>query len=237
LKLIGYYIPAKEETTKTVIIAHGYLSDGKEMNDYARLYAEKLGYNVLLPDARGHGASEGDYIGFGWHERNDYLLWILKVLDRVGDKAQIALHGLSMGGATVMMVSGESLPPQVKVIVEDSGYTSVYDELSYQMNRVLKLPSYPFIWTTSLLTQIKAGYNFFEASALKQLENNITPMLFIHGTSDTIVPAEMAMELYHTCQAQKDILLVEGAGHTKAYSSNKTAYETKLAEFVGRYIP
>jgi fermentation-respiration switch protein FrsA (DUF1100 family) len=87
--------------------------------------------------------SEGDYIGFGWPDRKDYLLWIQKVLDRVGNNAQIALHGVSMGGATVMMVSGESLPQQVKVIVEDSGYTSVYEELSYQMNRIFNLPSFP----------------------------------------------------------------------------------------------
>lgn len=236
LKLAAYYIPAKEETTRTVIIAHGYLCQGKEMGKYARFYSEKLGFNVLLPDARGHGASEGDYIGFGWPDRKDYLLWIRKVLERVGNYAQIALHGVSMGGATVMMVSGESLPPQVKVIVEDSGYTSVYEELSYQMDRMFNLPGFPFISATSLLTKIKAGYNFSEASAIKQVKKNKTPMLFIHGTLDTVVPAEMVAQLYDACNAEKGIHLAEGAGHTEAYSLNETVYETKVAEFIGRYI-
>jgi len=234
--LVAYYIPAKKGTTKTVIIAHGYLGQGKDMGNYARFYSEKLGYNVLLPDARGHGASKGDYIGFGWPDRKDYLLWIQKVLDRVGNRAQIALHGVSMGGATVIMVSGESLPQQVKAIVEDSGYTSVYEELSYQMKRIFHLPSFPFISATSLLTQIKAGYNFSEASALNQVAKNKTPMLFVHGTLDTVVPAEMVRHLYETCQTEKEIHLVEGAGHAQAFSVNETAYETTVANFVGKYI-
>ena len=32
-----------------------------------------------------------------------------------------------MGGATVMMVSGGELPTNVKAIVEDCGYTSVWE--------------------------------------------------------------------------------------------------------------
>ena len=80
---------------------------------YADFFYEKMGYNVLLTDARGHGASEGGYFGFGWPERKDYGLWIEKVIERVGDHAQIALFGVSMGAATVMMVSGEDLPAQV----------------------------------------------------------------------------------------------------------------------------
>lgn len=40
------------------------------MSSYARMYHEKWGCNVLLPDARGHGESGGDDIGFGWPERS-----------------------------------------------------------------------------------------------------------------------------------------------------------------------
>jgi fermentation-respiration switch protein FrsA (DUF1100 family) len=75
----------------------------------------------LIPDARGHGYSEGDYIGFAWHERLDYLKWI-DYLININKNVRIALFGLSMGGATVMMVSGEELSKQMKSIVEDCGY-------------------------------------------------------------------------------------------------------------------
>ncbi len=236
LSLVGYYIPAGISTTETVILAHGYGGSATEMSEFARFYSEKLGYNVLLPNARGHSASEGTYIGMGWPDRHDYLLWIQKIIDRVGNNAQIALHGLSMGGAAVMMVSGEELPSQVKVIVEDSGYTTVYDELAYQLKQAYNLPEFPFITATSLLTGIRAGFNFSEASALNQVEKNTTPMLFIHGVLDTVVPVDMALKLYDACKAEKQLYLAGDAGHGMAYYVNRPAYETVVSDFIARFI-
>jgi fermentation-respiration switch protein FrsA (DUF1100 family) len=236
LKLVGYYISARIPTTNTVILAHGYGGRGMEMGKFAQFYAERLGFNVLLPDARGHGASEGNYIGFGWPDRLDYLFWIQKVVDRVGHNAQIVLHGLSMGGSTVMMTSGESLPEQVKVIVADSGYTSVYDELAYQLKNVYNLPSFPFISAASLMTDIRAGYNFAEASSLNQVKKSKTPMLFIHGVSDTFVPTNMALELFDACNAEKELYLVQGAGHGMAYDMNRPEYEMIVSDFIELFM-
>lgn len=236
LTLIGYYLTAKKATTKTVILAHGYSSQGKDMGSFAKFYYEKLGYNVLMPDDRGHGESEGAYIGFGWPDRLDYVLWIRKIVEVVGEHAQIVLHGISMGGATVMMVSGEDLPKQVKVIVEDCGYTSVSDQLAYQLKRMYKLPAFPILHVTSLLTRLKAGYRFSEASALKQLEKNKLPMFFIHGSADTFVPTEMARRLYDACRTDKDIYIAKGAGHGMSYGADTTTYEQKVADFIGRYM-
>ena len=53
--------------------------------------------------------------------------------------AEIALFGVSMGGATVMMTSGEDLPSNVKVIIEDCGYSTVMDEFTYQLKRFIPL--------------------------------------------------------------------------------------------------
>lgn len=236
LRLVGYFLPAAKTTSKTAILAHGYTSQGKHMASFARFFYERLGYNVLMPDARGHGQSEGDYIGFGWHERKDYLLWIEEVLKKMGEDAQIVLHGISMGGATVLMVSGEELPKQVKVIVEDCGYTSVYDQLAYQLKRMYNLPAFPIVPLTSLVTKLKAGYAFFEASALKQVRKAKLPILFIHGSEDLFVPTEMCYQLYEACPTEKELLIVEGAGHGTAFNTDQQGYEDRVAEFVGRFI-
>lgn len=236
LQLYGYYLAAAEKTDKTVIIAHGYSSKSTAMSGLAYLYHKKLGYNILLPDARGHGRSEGDYIGFGWHERLDYLKWIDTVIQHVGEDTQIVLHGVSMGGATVMMTSGELLPANVKAIVEDCGYTSAKDELSYQLKRMYNLPAFPIINTTSLLTKLRAGYYFGEASALKQVKKSVTPTLFIHGDSDLFVPTEMVYELYEASPVEKDLLIVKGAGHGKARSTSPEIYDRKVTHFLDKYI-
>lgn len=236
LKLRGYFLVSERAAGRTVIIAHGYSGKAKDMGATAKNYYDTLGYNVLLPDARGHGNSEGNYIGFGWHERRDYLQWIAYVLEETGPEAQIVLHGVSMGGATVLMTAGEELPPQVKAVVADCGYTSVKAQLSYQLWRMYHLPSFPFVQIASLVTRMKAGYFFGEASALKQVRKARVPILFIHGDADKFVPYEMMDELYTACRSPKEKLVVHGAGHGLAYDTDKKEYVRKVGQFVERYV-
>ena len=234
LKLVGLFIPASTPTNRTVICAHGYTSQSRHMAQFARFFHEKLGFNVLLPTL-GHGKAR-HYIGFGWHERKDYLLWIQRITEEVGEDSQIVLFGISMGGATVMMVSGEDLPPQVKAIIEDCGYTSVDAQLSYQLSRMYHLPSFPLLNTTSLVTKLKAGYSFSEASALEQIKKNKLPILFIHGAEDWFVPVSMVYELYEACPSEKELYIVEGAGHGAAYGQNPEEYERRVADFLKKYL-
>ena len=77
-------------------MAHGYMGSAETMSVFAKMYHD-WGYNVLAPDARGHGKSQGDYIGFGWPDRKDYVQWIEKVLTENGQQEQITLYGVSMG--------------------------------------------------------------------------------------------------------------------------------------------
>ena len=133
LKLVADYVPAAKPTNKTIVVAHGYMTNKEYMAPQIKMFHD-AGFNVLAPDDRGQGQSEGNYIGYGWPDRLDYLKWINQIIKKQGKQSQIALYGVSMGGATVMYLSGEKLPPQVKSIVEDCGYTSIIDELAYQVN-------------------------------------------------------------------------------------------------------
>ncbi len=237
LLLHGYYLAAPTPTTKTALLAHGYNGSAKnDMGAFAKLYHEVLGYNVLMPDDRGHGASEGASIGFGWLDRLDYLKWLHYLLQRVGADAHIVLHGVSMGGATVLMASGEELPEQVKCIVSDCAYTSVKDILSYQARRLYKLPPFPLVSLVSLVCKIRAGYFFSEASALRQVRKTNKPILFIHGAEDTFVPVSMLESLYHACPTYKDKLIVPKAGHGLAYSADVPGYRKMVGEFVQKFI-
>lgn len=237
LRLTGYYLGSPHENANTVIIAHGYSGMGLNMTNLAQFYYEELGFNVLLPDARGHGKSEGDYIGFGWHDRLDYLKWISFARELSGNEsAKLVLHGVSMGGATVMMTSGENLPPYVAAIIEDCGYTSVEEQLSFQLKRTFNLGPWPFISSTSKLTKKRAGYSFDEASALEQVKINTTPMLFIHGDADGFVPYEMVQRLYDACQAEKKLYIVPEAGHGMSFNTAPELYKKQVSEFLKTYI-
>lgn len=234
LKLHAYDIKNTNETHKYAIICHGYGGQADFMTKSASHFY-KMGFNVLLPDARGQGKSEGDYIGMGWHDRLDVVSWIVDIVQK-DPNAEIVLYGVSMGGATVMMVSGENLPSNVKAIVEDCGYTSVWDEFSYQLKEIFNLPEFPVLYFSSAVTKLKAGYTLGEASAIKQVEKSKTPMMFIHGDSDTFVPSSMFDEVYNAATVPKEKIYVKGAGHGEAESVYGENYWVKVEDFINKYL-
>lgn len=236
LALQGYYLEAKEPTNKVVLFAHGYLGNAFDMGLFGEYYYETLGYNVFTPDLRGHGKSEGDYIGFGWHDRLDLIDWLKVLLERNGPDTEIVMHGLSMGAAAVLMAGGEELPPNVKAIIADSPYTSVYDLFAYQMKRMYHLPSRPILPTTSLVTNYKASYSLTEASALEQVKKANVPILFITGEADTFVPTVMANKLYENTKSASELVRFEGANHGESIVLHKEAYVASVREFVGQYV-
>ena len=205
-----------------VIAVHGYGGERSGMYNIASFYSQE-GYNILTPDMRAHGESEGTYIGMGWPDRKDMLRWIDYVLE-LDPSAQIVLHGVSMGGATVMMTAGEELPEQVQAIVEDCGYTSVWDIFSDELEYLFHLPEFPLLYAADGIAWIRAGYEFKEASALEQVKKSSVPILFIHGSEDNFVHTEMVYELYDACASEKELLVVEGAGHGEAYSMDPELY-------------
>lgn len=236
LLLKGYYLPARTETNKTAVFAHGYLGRGRDMTLFGEHYYENLGYNIFTADMRGHGKSEGDYIGFGWHDRLDLLDWVDYLIDRTGEDTEIILHGLSMGAATVLMMSGEELPPQVRIIIADSPYANVHELFAYQLKRIFRLPSFPLLNTTSLVTKLKAGYSFKEASALQQVQHATVPILYFHGEADTFVPTESTYRLYEATNGPKDLLTFPDASHGEGFVIARDKYIEKLHEFLIKYF-
>lgn len=236
LLLNALFLPCQEASNKTVILVHGYNSWNGSMGSFAQYYHEKLRYNVLMPNLRGHSKSEGSYIGFGWHDRKDLLLWIAMVLEKNGNSTQIVLHGVSMGGAAVLMTSGEKLPNNVKCIISDCAYNSIAGILTYQMKRMFKLPAFPIIHFTSLICMLRAGYSFKDASTLKQVQKSDVPTLFIHGSADRFVPTDMVYELYEEAACPKQILVIEDAAHGTSFWKNPETYKTTIESFLSKYM-
>ncbi|MDE6055461.1 MAG: alpha/beta hydrolase, partial [Lachnospiraceae bacterium] len=188
LKLHATYFPAIDQGAnkkKIAICFHGYTSKG--MSDYIGLsdYYLKNGYAMLLPDARAHGESEGEYIGFGCLDRKDALVWINWVIQELGDEVEIILHGTSMGGATVLMTSGLDLPEQVKGIVSDCAFTSPKEVFTHVLHNMYHLPAFPVIQGADAVNKRLAGYGMDECNAKREVAHAKVPILFIHGTKDT----------------------------------------------------
>ena len=234
LKLHAYEVKNENKTDKWAIVVHGYTSEGKLLSSKAK-HLYNMGYNVLVPDLRSHGTSEGNYIGMGWHDRLDIIDWINYIVKN-NPNSEIALHGTSMGSATVLMVSGEKLPSNVKAIVADCGYTSVYDEFNYQLKQLFNLPAFPIMNFSDVVTHIRAGYCLNDASAINQVKKSTTPILYIHGDKDDFVPYYMMDELYNATNSEKEKLTIEGGEHANSDLVNPKLYWSTVNSFLEKYI-
>lgn len=227
LTLRGVYFA--NDSHRWVIALHGYRGSHSDSVRLAQPYYE-AGYQVLTPDLRACGDSEGDYVGMGWLDRLDVLAWVDWITAR-DPEAEIVIHGVSMGAATTMMAAGENTPDAVKVFVEDCGYTSVWDVFASELQLRFGMPEFPLLYVAEGVAQVKAGYNFREASALEQVARCEKPMLFIHGTLDDFIPYAMMDELYNAKPGDnKAALTAEGAGHGEAmYALGDTYWDTVFA--------
>lgn len=224
----------EKDSNLYVLLCHGYTGNLKDMFKYGYHFYKK-GYNLLIPDFRGHGDSEGTYVGMGWHDRLDIKRWIDEII-KENSNSKIVLFGISMGAAAVMMTSGENLPQNVKVVVEDCGYSSIWDEFKYQLKMIYKLPSFPVLHIASIVSKIKAGYWLWEGSAKEALRKSKLPTLFIHGKEDTYVPFEMLDKVYNSLNAPKEKIVVEGAAHSGASKILKEKYWEKVFLFIEKNI-
>ena len=236
-RLHAIYAAAPEPTDRTAVIVHGYTDNAVRMLMIGYLYNHDLGFNILLPDLYYHGRSEGRAIRMGWKDRLDVLRW-MEVADAIfGGDTQMVVHGISMGAATTMMVSGEAQRPYVKCFVEDCGYTSVRDQFAKELRGRFRLPAFPLLPVASALCDVKYGWNFREASALEQVRKSTLPMLFIHGDADDFVPTEMVYPLYEAKQqGDKELWVVPGAAHALSYRDHREEYTERVRNFVGKYI-
>ena len=232
LKLHGTYFKG-EEGSKAVICFHGYTSQG--LNDYGSLsqYYLKRGYRVLLIDERAHGQSEGRHIGFGVMDRLDGKRWVEWMVEKAGEDVQILLHGNSMGGATVLMMSGLDLPPQVKGIISDCAFTSMKDVFTHVLHSMYHIPAFPIIQIAGRINKKKVGYGLDDCNSAREVQKAKVPILFIHGEKDVFVPCWMTEEAYKNCASPKAKLIVKDAGHGESYFKDATAYEQALDSFIG----
>ena len=108
------------------IAFHGYR--GHALRDFCggSCISFQLGHNLLLVDQRAHGESEGRTISFGAQERLDCLSWIRWANKRFGCP-EIALFGVSMGAATVLLATALELPENVLCAVADCSYSRAED--------------------------------------------------------------------------------------------------------------
>lgn len=233
-KLHACYVSAArpEEAAGTAIVIHGYGDNHYVFLYLVRMYRDQFNYNVLFPDLQYHGYSEGDEIQMGWLDRLDIEIWI-PIAHEIFKDDFMVLHGVSMGGATVMMTSGDRLPGYVKCFIEDCGYASVVKQFNSNRKQSFRFIAPDVLQSASLVTRKKYGWGFWEASSTDQLAKCVLPMLFIHGDADDFVPFSHLQLNYDAKKyGYKEKWVAEGAVHANAYAKHPEEYQQRCLGFL-----
>ena len=208
-RLHTYYI--NRGSQRTAMVIHGWRDQAIKFFYLARMYERLLGYNVVMPDLYASGMSDGEMLRMGWLDRLD----VLQLLD-VFKADTMVVHGVSMGAATTMMMSGEQMPEDIRDLrfVADCGYTSVWDEFAGELKNQFGLPAFPLM------------------SALRQVAKCQYPMFFIHGDSDDFVPTYMVHELYNAKPDPKTLWVTKNTDHAHSYKNHRTEYVARVRRFL-----
>ena len=232
LKLHALLLRQYPEDHRWFVPVHGYLSSSLDMLGY--IYeAHRRGYNVLAPDLRACGLSEGKYTGLGWPEHYDLVTWISKII-QIDPQAEIMLLGASLGGTVVMNTIGDYLPANVKCAVDDSGFSDLREVLLYHIEKLTGLNGEYIMPGLDLLVRQNLHYAMQEVSTKRQLKQSRIPLMIIHGENDTIVPVRMGYDCYYATNAPKELWVVPECGHVQA--SGQPEYFEKIFAFADRHM-
>lgn len=232
----GYTLAAREflpceDSHIWALVLHGYTGWKEEMYPFACWYHGE-GYHVIVPDLRCQGESEGDFIGMGWTDHYDCMLWIDYILAR-DEEAQIVIHGQSMGAAAALMITGEDgLPDNIVAVVSDCAYTDAYSMFGEKIKEWFYLPAFPLVDSACAVLKFRGGYDLKNASAINAVAESRVPTLFIHGEDDAMINVQMSRDLYEAASCPKKLLIVEGAGHAQAQDKEPEVYYGTVREFL-----
>lgn len=230
LMLHSFWIPA-EKAKGTVLFAHGYRSTMLVDFGLAFDLYHRMGMNLLVPEQRCHGQSQGRYITFGVKESRDMVCWI-QYHNKTYGASPLILSGLSMGATTMLYLVDKPLPANVKGIIADCGFTSPKEILACIFKKTIHLPAAPTLWVTDIVARLFAGFSLDQEDTRRTLANAKLPVLLVHGLDDDFVPCEMTKQAYDACTGPKELLLVKNAGHGVSFLVAREKYIQTIIRFL-----
>jgi len=206
--------PVRVVQDKTILFLHG--AGGNKSYFRRRLEGlRQLGFAIFAIDYRGYGESKGQFPSEAQIYADSELAWNHLTQTRKIPPSQIVIYGESLGGAIAINLAKNH--PDAGGVIVQSSFTSM---AAIAQHRPL-LPLFP---VSLLLTQ-----RFDSIAKVRHLQ---VPILFIHGTADETVPAEMSQQLYRAAPQPKQLLLIPNAGHNSIYRSGKDSYLKAIQQFV-----
>jgi uncharacterized protein len=200
-----------------VLYLHGNgLNVGANVEHANRFH--RLGLSVFLIDYRGYGLSQGDFPTESQVYKDAQLAWDYLVKKRGINPNQIYIYGHSLGGAIAIDLAVRN--PEAAGLIVEGSFTSARAMVDFQSGVYRMFP------IDLLLTQ-----RFDSIAKVDRLQ---MPVLFIHGTADTVVPVEMSRKLFDATPEPKQLYIVPDAGHNNLAQLAGAEYLQRVHQFLAQ---
>ncbi len=218
------------EIKKVAIVCHGHTWNRINSYKYARIFYD-LGYSLVLYDHAYFGLSDGTYTTLGYYESRDLNTVCDMVRDRFGKDAIVALHGESMGAATVLGVLG--LRNDITMVVADCPFSNTmkyYREVCLESTH---LPGFPIVDFANAMSKRRYGYDFTKYNPIDSVATSNTPICFIHGKEDKFIYPKHSVDMYRVSKNPlSELHIVEGAAHARSHIVDPSGYRKIVSAFV-----
>ena len=229
LRLTGRYYHTADGAPLDIAF-HGYR--GHALRDFCggSCISFAQGHNLLLVDQRAHGEIEGKTITFGAKEQLDVLRWVHWANDRFVCP-EIALFGVSMGAATVLLAAALELPDNVLCVVADSPFSGAEDVIA-AVGKRMHVPGAPVRLLARGAARVFGGFRLQDAAPADALRHARVPVLLLHGEADRLVPCEMSEILETNCASTVKRYTFPDAGHGLSYLVDQERYVKAVTDFL-----
>ena len=245
MTLSAWWLPAEGSPRGNVVIAHGVDHTRQVMLPRAA-FLVRAGFNALVPDLRGHGASAGDVISPGVLESRDVLAAARYARVRAPG-LPVVLLGVSYGAEASLRAAAE--PGLADAVVADGAFpssSSVYRNVVHRFRRGPRSPLWlraasacaaaPGVVPALALaywarTGVWLGFDF---GSLDDVAPRIrVPVLLISGGADWMVPTADARRLQGSLvSARTSLVVIPGATHDRTFDAAPEHYRAAVLSFL-----
>lgn len=231
--LAGWWVPSSNGAA--VVLLHGSGATRSSVLPHAEVLA-RHGYGVLLVDARGHGASTGRAMLWGWFGEEDVPRVAAFAASRPGvDDDRVGVVGLSMGGEEALGAAARSTTIRAVVAEGTTGRTGqdlAWLRDAYGWRGTLTQGAHQAQTVVAdLLTTAHRPPTL--AAAVSDLPRG-SVLLVAAGASPDEQYAAAALRA--AAPGTVEVWVAQGAGHTGALRTDPRRWEQRVVAFLDRSL-
>ena len=230
--LRGWKVRSAKPSGDWVLVFHGVADNRMGVLEHARILL-LAGYDVVMMDARAHGASEGSMATYGWLERNDTRA-IIDALEAVEQPRHLFALGESMGAGIALQSA--AVEPRIEAVVAEASFASLreasYDYAGLRRSPLLGKTFFaPGTWTMIYHAESLARLPASEVSPEKAVATRPFPVLLICDGNDVALPCRHTQRIYDAARGPKQMWVVPGAFHTAALGYEPAEFRRRVLAF------